>query len=62
VEGDAGDELYGLADVEQVRPLSKPFEEHSKGIQPRDVVSAKPTKVRQTIEVVDQLRALGYIQ
>jgi len=62
IEGSLGDELYDVDDRDQTNSLSELLAEHSKRIQRRAVVSAKPSKVMQTIDVVEQLRALGYME
>jgi arylsulfatase A-like enzyme len=62
IEGPPGSELYDVEDREQANSLSELLEEHSKQIQRRAVTSAKPSKMVQTIDVVEQLRALGYFQ
>ncbi|MDH3655182.1 MAG: sulfatase [Myxococcales bacterium] len=62
LEGSSGEALYAVEDREQANSLSSQLEEHRNRNQPRALDTAKRTKVTNTIDVIEQLRALGYIQ
>jgi arylsulfatase A-like enzyme len=62
LDGSSGEELYSVDDRNQTNSLSDQLQEHPKPHRRRPVEGVKRTRVTNTIEVVEQLRALGYIQ
>lgn len=58
----SGKELYDVKDRDQTNSLTERLEEYSKRIPRRIVQPAKPSQVTDTMEVFEQLRALGYFQ
>ena len=61
IEASAGDEVYDADDRKQDHTLeAEEHEPHEASRRPR--TREEPAQVRKTTEVVDQLRALGYIQ
>jgi FtsZ-interacting cell division protein YlmF len=67
IEASAGDEVYDADDRKQDHKLEdEEHEPHEASRRPRTRTRTRtreePAQVRKTTEVVDQLRALGYIQ
>ena len=62
LEGSSGDEIYAMQDRKQAHSLSGQLQEPPKRHRRRAVESSNRASMTNTIEVIEQLRALGYIQ
>lgn len=60
IDGQSGSEVYGTEDRRQLRKLVDIAEAQQPAA--RREVSGKPIKVVETMEVIEQLRALGYLE
>ena len=62
IGGSRGEELYDVSDRGQAKSLSDLLERYPKPNRRPSRVGAKPSKTVETIEVIEQLRALGYVE